>query len=145
MDKPLIVTIPDKAAFYSLYSDGLLAWKHYDKDSETTSIAYNDNAVVILYYTYPTHREACIIRSTQEGGAAALPGLSKKVSLLFSVHASKVDKLRRAAGFLNKHHGGAFSKDDGFYLRLYFLLCEKGPLNYPALKNLAERSAGNNL
>jgi len=56
------------------------------------------------------------------------------------VHSSKVDKLKRAVGFLNKNAGGAYRFSDDFYTRLYFVLEKKGKLNYPALRNLAERA-----
>jgi hypothetical protein len=129
-----MVTIPDENRFYSLFSDGPHSWKSYDGRLKTTRLVYPKNAVVILYYTYPTHREACVVRNNS--GSCSLPGLSKKVSRLFSVQASKVDKLKRAAGFLKKHSPGAFSFDDGFYLRLFFILSQRGKLNYPALLQL---------
>jgi hypothetical protein len=91
-----------------------------------------------LYYTYPTHREACVIRNVQEGGAL-LPGCTRAARLLFSVQASLVDKLKRAAGFINTNSSpNAFSRSDGFYIRLYYLLCQRGKLNYFALRKLAE-------
>jgi hypothetical protein len=71
-------------------------------------------------------------------GKASLPGLSKTTRLLFTVHASRVDKLRRAVGFLNKHsQSGAYRYDDGFYLRLYFLLQKSGKLSYLSLRRMA--------
>jgi hypothetical protein len=93
---------------------------------------------VFLYYTYPTHRAASAVRHAP--GGAALPGLSRKVNLLFTVHASKVDKLKRAVVFLNKNAGGAYRFGDDFYLRLYCALEARGKLNYPALRNLAGRA-----
>jgi hypothetical protein len=130
----LMVTIPDENRFYSLYSDGLHSWMSYDGRRKATRLVYPENAVVFLYYTYPTHREACVIRNVP--GACSLPGLSKKVFCLFSVHASRVDKLKRAAGFLNKHSGGACVFDDGLYIRLFFIVSQRGKLNYPALHKL---------
>ena len=134
----LVVSIPDESNFYSLYADGLFTRKAYVKDTGESHFAYPPGAVVFLYYTYPTHRAASAVRHVP--GGASLPGLSKKVSLLFTVHASKVDKLKRAVGFLNKNAGGAYRFGDGFYARLYFALEKKGKLNYPALRNLAERA-----
>jgi hypothetical protein len=133
----LTVSIPDKNAFYSLYSDGLFLRKTYARASKSTLIEYADNAVAVLYYSYPTHREACVIRNAPSESPAMLPGLSKRVSLLFGVQASRVDKLRRAVGFLHQNFGNAFSFDDGFYLRLSFLLRARGKLNYAALRELA--------
>jgi hypothetical protein len=135
----LIIVIPDKSNFYSLYADGLYSRKAYVKDMETSYFAYSPGSVIFLYYTYPTHRAASAVRYVP--GEASLPGLSKKVNLLFTVHASKVDKLKRAVGFLNKNAGGAYSFEDDFYLRLYYVLEKKGKLNYLALRNLARRAS----
>jgi hypothetical protein len=132
----LVIVIPDKSSFYSLYADGLFTRKVYDKNTGESFFSYDKGALVILYYTYPTHRAASVIRNVP--GRAALPGLSKKVGVLFTVHASKVDKLKRAAGFLNKNAGGACRFADGFYTRLYFILQQRGKLNYQALRGLAE-------
>jgi hypothetical protein len=130
-----MVTVPDENRFYSLYSDGLHAWKSYDGRRKATRLVYPENAVVFLYYTYPTHREACVIRNAP--GACSLPGLSKKVSLLFSVQASRVDKLKRAAGFLKKRfEGGAYAFGDGLYIRLFFIVSRRGKLSYPTLEKL---------
>jgi len=143
MKHHLEITIPDCNSFYSLYSDGNHAWKTYDRQKKHSLLYYAPGAVVILYYTYPTYREACVIRNVTADNAAALPGLSKKVSVLFNVRASRVDKLKRAAGWLNKHTSGAFAHDDGFYARLVYLLEQRGKLNYAALGKLAECSSSN--
>jgi hypothetical protein len=137
-DLDLIVTIPDKNNFYSLYADGIPARKSYLKDLETTRLFYAPGSLLFLYYTYPTHREACAVRNVP--GSALLPGLSKPVSLLFSVQASRVDKLRRTVGFLNAN-GGAYSYHDGFYIRLAFILSQRGKINYFALRRLAADTA----
>ena len=143
MKNHLCVTIPDQNSFYTLYSDGVHAWKNYDRLEKHTLIYYSPGAVVILYYTYLTYREACVIRNTDDVGVS-LPGLSKKVSVLFRVRASRVDKLKRAAGWLNKHSSGAFAHDDGFYIRLFYILEQRGKINYPALSKLAENSSAQN-
>jgi hypothetical protein len=136
----LTVTVPEEAGFYSLYADGVFSSKTFDRSSRATFLTYDENAVVFLYYTYPVYREACAVRNVTRGGTAAFPGLSKKVAPLFSVRASAVDKLRRAAGFLNRNFGGAYFYDDGFYIRLRFLVSQRGRLNCAALRKLAESS-----
>ena len=136
----LVVTVPDGAHFYSLYADGLYARKAYLRETGESLLAFPPGAAVFLYYTYPSHRAASLVRNLP--GASELPGLSRKVSLLFTVHASKVDKLKRAVGFLNKNAGGAYIFPDDFYARLYFVLQRRGRLNYPALRALAEKSLG---
>ena len=132
----LKITVLEKPVFYSLYADGIFSYKTFDKISRSNLFYYDKNALVILYYTYPAYREACVIRNT--GGDKLLPGLSKKVLVLFTLRSSKVDKLRRAMGFLRENFPGAYEKDDGFYLRLYFILLQRGKINYPALKQLAK-------
>jgi len=144
MKHHLEITIPDHNSFYTLFSDGPHAWKTYDRHEKNTLIYYPPQAVVFLYYTYVTYREACVIRNFQQENGIILPGLSKKVSLLFRVRASRVDKLKRAAGWLNKHTSGAFAHDDGFYARLVYLLEQRGKLNYAALSKLAESSPAQN-
>jgi len=144
MKHHLEITIPDYNSFYTLYADGLCSWKTYDRQEKHTLLYYPPEAVIFLYYTYLTHREACVIRNVNTGSGIALPGLSKKVNRLFSVQASRVDKLKRAAGWLNKHSAGAFAHDDGFYTRLVYILEQRGKINYPALSKLAENSSVQN-
>jgi hypothetical protein len=134
----LTVAIPGENSFYSLYADGLFLKKTFDKASGQVFFSYGDNAVVFLFYTYPASREICAVRNAPSAKMISLPGLSRKVTLLFSVRASATDKLRRAIAFLNTRRGGAYSREDGFYIRLFFLLRQRGPLNYPALRKLAE-------
>jgi hypothetical protein len=137
-----MAAIPDRNRFYTLYADGPHAWKTYDREKKQTLLFYPPGAVVFLYYTYPTHREACAVRYSGDGAAVAmLPGLSKKTALLFRARASRSDKLKRAAGWLKAHSPvGAFGHGDGFYIRLACLLEQRGKLGYAALRELAERS-----
>jgi len=140
MKNHLEIIIPDYNSFYSLYADGLHSWKTYNQQKKHTYIYYAPGSVVVLYYTYITFREACVIRFIQEDDSVMLPGLSKKVSVLFRARASRVDKLRRAVGWLKNHSSGAFSHTDGFYIRLSYLLEQRGKLNYTALSRLADFS-----
>jgi hypothetical protein len=149
MKHHLEVTVPDRNSFYTLFADGNHSWKTYDRQKKSTLLYYAPGAVVILYYTYTTHREACVIRNISSDSSGThnimLPGLSKKVCLLFSVRASRVDKLKRAAGWLNMHSPlAAYGFDDGFYIRLCYLLEQRGKINYPALGKLAETSSVKN-
>ena len=142
MKNHLEITIPDHKSFYTLYADGPHSWKTYDRQKKSNLLYYPPGAAVFLYYTYPTYREACVVRYTQENTGVMLPGLSKKCSVLFRVRASRVDKLKRAAGWLNEHSGaGAYGHDDGFFLRLVYILEQRGKLNYVALRDLAATSS----
>jgi hypothetical protein len=140
MKNHLEITIPDRSYFCTLYAEGPHSWKTYDRQKKHTLLYYPPGAAVILYYTYPTYREACVIRNSLADDGVILPGLSKKVSVLFRVRASRVDKLKRVAGWLNKHSLGACAHTDGFYARLVYLLEQRGKINYAALAQLAETS-----
>jgi hypothetical protein len=148
MKNHLEITIPDRNSFYTLYSEGPHSWKTYDRQKKATLLYYPPGVAVLLYYTYQTYREACVIRNIGDEagtGGCMLPGLSKKVFVLFRVRASRVDKLKRAAFYLNEHSGaGAYGHDDGFYVRLGCLLEQRGKLNYVSLRNLFEKSLKEN-
>jgi len=135
----LEAVIPDRAVFCTLYADG----RHMRKTrgEGLTVLSYPADAVVFLYYTYPTFREGMAVRNTREGGIA-LPCLSKRVSVLFRVRASGVDKLKRAVGFVNANYGtDAYSRDDGFYTRLAYVLERRGKLCRTTLGEIAGERA----
>jgi hypothetical protein len=139
--KQLEVAIPNHNAFYTLYADGRHCLKTYDRLKKVTLLHYPPGAAVFLYYTYPTHREACVVRNNDAENGVLLPGFAKKVTPIFSVQASRVDKLKRAASYLNEHSSaGAYGHEDGFYVRLGCLIERRGKLNYPALRELSESS-----
>jgi hypothetical protein len=135
----LTVAISARRRFYSLYADGPFERKLFVPETQTTYLAYAGGAALALYYTYPTHRAAALVRNDDGADADAFPGLSKSVRTLFQVRASKTDTLRRALARLNEKHGGAFSFSDDFYTRLAFLIGRPGKLDYVALDLLAER------
>ena len=141
MTTVLEAAIPDRAAFCTLYADGPHTRKI--REGETTVLFYPPDSVVFLYYTYPTYREALAVRNTRDGGIA-LPCLSKKVSVLFRVKASRVDKLKRAVGFVNANHRpDAYSRADGFYVRLAYVLERRGKLCRATLGKIADAPNGN--
>jgi hypothetical protein len=133
----LVITVHDENKYYTLYADGIYSEKRYIKSTGTTKLVYNGNAVIFLYYTYPAHRQVCAVRNTETKGIY-LPGLSKKVYQLFSLSASRVDRVRRAVDYLNKSHGGAYNFSDHFYIRLYFLLLGKSEVSGSGISRLAE-------
>ena len=140
MKTHLEITIPDYNSFYTLYSEGSHSWKTYDHVEKQTLLYYPPGSVVVLYYTYATYREACVIRYTNPVTGVLLPGISKRVNVLFRVRASRVDKLKRAVGWLNQHSAGAGAHNDGFYIRLVYILEKRGKINYAALSKLVENS-----
>ena len=136
----LEVVIPDTNAFYSLFADGNPERKIFVKAEDATRLFYNADDVIALYYTYPSFRAAHIVRNIP--GDREFPGLSNNVAELCAFRASRVDKLRRALGYLGKHFKSAFDFPDAFYIRLAFLIEARGKLNYIALDTLARKFAG---
>ncbi|HHX58003.1 MAG TPA: hypothetical protein GX710_08315 [Clostridiales bacterium] len=73
-----------------------------------------------------------------------LPGLSKRITVLFKQFASRVDKTKRAVSYLREHYPkNAYLFEDGFYHRLDVLLRMKGKLDYYELGALCNRSLYN--
>jgi hypothetical protein len=139
MRNNLVIIIPTRPRFYSLYVDGKLARKAFVREENATRLFYGINAVITLYYTYPSFRAAHIVRNIP--GGREFPGLTSAVTELCSFRASRVDKLRRALDYLDKHFTSAFGFPDAFYLRLSFLIEARGKLNYIALNTLAQKYA----
>jgi hypothetical protein len=136
----LVITIPPEGYYYSLYADGLYAKKTYEKETDMTSLYYERGAAVFLYYTYPTHRRVYLVRNSgEEGEAKSLPGVSKKVSVIFKQYASRVDKTKRAVSYLNTHYQSAYGYSDKFYTRLSVILLGKGKIDYTAIDALCEK------
>jgi hypothetical protein len=142
-DSLLTITIPPEDSFYSLFSDGLFIAKQYDKEADITELSYNQDSAIFLYYTYPTHRRAYLVRNVPENGGRALvglPGISKKVQVLFRQFASRVDKTKRAVSYLNSHYENAYLFSDLFYYRLDIILSMKGKLNYRAIDSIVKNA-----
>jgi hypothetical protein len=140
MNNNLIITnTPNN--FYSIYSDGIFEKKHFDKEAGITTLEYKENAVVLLYYTYPVHRRVYLVRnvSDETKNLTGLPSLSKKVKIIFKNTASRVDKTRRAFGHIREHYGDPFIFSDDFYLRLDFLIKQKGKIKYSLIDILVNK------
>jgi hypothetical protein len=133
--KKLVITVHDENKYYGLYADGIYSEKRYIKSTRATKLFYGENAVIFLYYTYPAYREVCAVRNTEHKGIY-LPSLSKKVYPLFTLSSSRVDSVKRAVSFLNKTYGSAYNFSDDFYIRLYFLLLEKGGARESGIKRI---------
>lgn len=130
----VVVPVPDKKPFYSLYTDGLYGLKTTVLDG--TQFDYIPKSLLFLYYTYPTHRRAFCIRFIESADSISLPGLTEPVKILIRVHASKVDKLKKAVSFLSEHYGNPYKFTDAFYTRLHFILQQKGKINYEGIRAL---------
>lgn len=138
----LQVFISDNPHFHTLYSDGQEITMV--KNNEASVLLYPTDAVIFLYYTYPTHRRVYCVRYKDSQSMVELPDLSDKVTILFKQYASRVDKTKRAVSFLREHYPEyAYSFSDGFYHRLDVILLKKGSLDYYELGELCIRSITN--
>lgn len=132
------IVVPEDNNFYHLFSFGYGGVeKVLDKGFE---FSYPTGSVILLYYTYPHHRRAYVVRYTGSDGVM-LPGVSAPVKVLVRVHASKVDKLKKSVSYIKEHFGNVFSYKDTFYERLDCVIMQKGAINYEAVDMLC-RLAG---
>lgn len=135
---PIIhVLIPhkEKPSYYTLYVKGNYSTK---KDfADGVNFEFVQNSLLILYYTYPAHRRAYVVRFTGNDNTH-LPGLSQPVKILLVVHASKVDKLKKAISFIQEHYFKPTYLPDLFYYRLEQIIKQKGKLNYETLHCLCQ-------
>ena len=139
MENLLHVLIPQRAhSFYTLYVYGAYGGKREVPGG--TDFDFIGNSLLVLYYTYPAHRRAYIVRYTDaDGGNIELPGLSCPVRKIICVYASKVDKLKKALSYIGEHYFSPLNLPDLFYVRLERLLLRKGKIDYSAIKNLCEQ------
>lgn len=135
----LQITIPHAPIFFTLYADGK---EDTIVNTDTGSVLYYpDNAIILLYYTFPTHRRLYCVRNTECSIMSDLPSVSLPVSILFKQFASRVDKTKKAISYLREHyHEHAYNLPNGFYSRLGLMLSQKGKLNYLLLDDLVKRS-----
>ena len=144
MENLLHVLIPQREqSFYTLYVYGAYGGKREVPDG--TDFDFISNSLLVLYYTYPAHRRAYIVRFTAGGNNIELPGLSRPVKKIICVYASKVDKLKKALSYIGEHYFSPLILPDLFYVRLERLLLRKGKIDYPAIKNLCEQYKQENL
>jgi hypothetical protein len=134
----LVITNDPDNKFYSIYSDGLFVSKQYDKESGITTLEYARDSAVLVYYTYPVHRRVYLVRNVpaRNEGTVGLPCLSNKIKILFKNTASRVDKTRRVFAHIHKHYGNAFIFPDDYYLRLDFIIKQKGKIKYSLIDAL---------
>ena len=129
------IIVPNSNNFYHLYSYGYGGVEKVLDQEQGFEFTYPINAIIILYYTYPQHRRAYLVRFTEDG-QTSLPGVSLPVKTLIKVHASKVDKLKKAISFIKDHYGNTFTYDDQFYERLELIIKQPGKINYESIRTL---------
>jgi hypothetical protein len=64
---------------------------------------------------------------------------NRPVKIIFKNTASHVDKTRRAFGHIREHYGNPFIFSDDFYLRLDFLIKQKGKIKYSLIDMLVNK------
>jgi hypothetical protein len=94
-----------KRSFFTLYARGCIQAKH-TVNSLGTFIRFD--GTVLLYYKYPHHRRAYIVRSHDELAhypAVSLPNVKPRVGVLFRAKGRKIDILRQAYWNLEQING----------------------------------------
>ena len=136
MPENLFISIPQTPRYYSLDVYG----EHSSKISKSKSVVYTfpPYAAIFLFFRYQNTRISTLIRNVP--GDYHFIGFSRKVKSLFTVNASRVDKLKLAIDCLNKYCQGAYHFTDDQYLRLYAVLKKPGKLNLPALSSLFKKN-----
>jgi hypothetical protein len=102
----LKVYIPEKS-FFTLYARGSIE-DHATVPGRGTFIRFEDGSVVILFYKYPRHRRAYIVREGKElryYRPVRLPNVKEPVGILLKAKGRRVDILRRAYFNLEKING----------------------------------------
>lgn len=85
MQNFLHVLVPHKEnSFYTLYVSGCYGRKRPVLNG--TDFDFISGSLLVLYYTYPAHRRAYIVRFT-ENGKTELPGLSEPIHKIICVYA----------------------------------------------------------
>jgi hypothetical protein len=118
----LNVHIP-KDSFFTLYAKGKIEYKQ-TVDDLGTFIRFD--GVVILFYKYPRHRRAYIVRNIGElrnYPAITLPNVKQKVGVIYRAKGRKVDILRRVWWNLEQLNGrNVYAYDTFFWQKVGCLL-----------------------
>ena len=116
------VHIP-KESFFTLYARGKIERK---QTVEELGTFIRFNGVVLLYYKYPHHRRAYIVRESTELSyypPIMLPNVKQKVGILLRAKGRRIDLLRRVYWNLEQLNGKAvYTWDTIFWQRLGCLL-----------------------
>jgi hypothetical protein len=120
----LNVRIPEEeTAPYSLYARGMITTK-ITVPGLGTLIGFD--GVAILFYSYPRHRRAYIVRSIDElqyHRGCRLPDVKNRVGVLYEARGRKIDILRNVYYNLEKINGpGVYRFDTLFWQKIGCLL-----------------------
>jgi hypothetical protein len=100
----LSVHIP-KDSFFTLYAKGKIEYKQ-TVDELGTFIRFD--GVVVLFYKYPHHRRAYIVRNSEElrnYPSLTLPNVKQQVGIIYRAKGRRVDILRRVWWNLEQLNG----------------------------------------
>jgi hypothetical protein len=117
-----LVFIP-KLSFFTLYARGLIQAKHTE-NSLGTFIRFE--GVVLLYYKYPHHRRAYMVRSHDELAhypAVSLPNVKPRVGVLYRAKGRRIDLLRNTYWNLEQINGkSVYAWDTLFWQKISCLV-----------------------
>jgi hypothetical protein len=102
----LQVYIPEQS-FFTLYARGSIE-EHTTVPGKGTFIRFEEGSAVILFYKYPHHRRAYIVRAGEElryYRPVRLPQVKGPVGILLKAKGRRVDILRRAYFNLEQING----------------------------------------
>jgi hypothetical protein len=96
------------------------------------------DGVVILFYRYPHHRRAYIVRNIEEVRnypAITLPNVKQKVGVIYRARGRRVDLLRNVYWNLEQMSGGKVYTYDTFFWQKVGCLLD----NFHSLKSAADK------
>jgi hypothetical protein len=130
----LNVHIP-KDSFFTLYAKGKIEYKQ-TVDDLGTFIRFE--GTVILFYKYPHHRRAYIVRNIEElrnYPTITLPNVKQKVGVIYRARGRRVDILRNVYWNLEQMNGGKVYTYDTFFWQKVGCLLD----SFHALKSAANK------
>jgi hypothetical protein len=130
----LNVHIP-KDSFFTLYAKGKIEYKQTVEDLGTF---IRFDGVVILFYKYPHHRRAYIVRNIGElrnYPSITLPNVKQQVGVIYRAKGRRVDILRRVWWNLEQINGRSVYTFDTFFWQKAGCLLD----NFHCLKSAADK------
>lgn len=103
----MIVTLPNKTIDgFTLYAEGSLKGNYFFKevDYNKHQLIFDDNYIVILFYTYPHHRRVYIVSADKTGllPKTNLPCVKGALTILYKARGKKIDLLKKSLFLFRK-------------------------------------------
>lgn len=118
----MIVKIPQKDIDgFTLFAEGNLELNLFNKATNQTSLIFENNSVLILFYTFPNHRRAYVVYNcvSELLPKTKLPCVSSYVNILYKAQGKKIDSLKHIL-YLLKHSSSDYVS---YPLLFYQKLC----------------------